>query len=148
MVAVCGGLDMIIFQSETNFIDSSNPVDKGYPQSVTPVTYFVGSIYPNIVGYTSYRDMGSFYFVGNTYIDPKFRGLGLYSQLLNERNRWLGDKPKITLANPIENTNIKILEYQVAKQGGMVVTNYDEVCDIMTKDLYDILQTLPMFIYR
>lgn len=139
---------MITFQSDKNFIHSSSPVEKGYPTIVTPVTYFVGSIYPDIVGYTSYRDMGKFYFVGNTYIDPKFRGRGFYAKLLSDRNQHLKDKPKITLANPIENTDIKILQYQVAKQGGVVVGRYKEVSDLMTKQLYDILTILPMFIYR
>ncbi len=139
---------MITFLSETNFIDTRNPIQKGYPSVIPPVTYLVGAIYPEIIGYTSFSDMGKFYFVGNTYISPKYRGLGLYSQLLSDRNEHLKEKPKVTLANPIENTDMGILKYQVTKQGGVEITHYDEVSDIMEKDLYVALATLPMFIYR
>lgn len=75
-------------------------------------------------------------------------GHGLYSRLLSERNEYLHDKPKITLANPIEDTTLEILEQQVAKQGGLAVDTYDEVSDIMKREVYEVLSALPMFVYR
>ena len=139
---------MITFSSDTNFTDRLNPTDKGYPTIIEPVTYFVGSIYPNIIGYTSFSDMGDFYFVGNTFIDPDFRGKGLYGQLLSDRNNYLKDKPKIALVNPLNNTDINILKEQVAKQGGKPVYCYTQVSDIMSEGVYVKLAQLPMFIYR
>jgi len=139
---------MITFISEKNWIDNSTPSEKGYPSIIEPITYFIGCKYPDMIGYTSFSDMGDFYFVGNTYIAPAHRGQGLYSRLLSDRNEYLRDKPKITLANPIENTNLKILEHQVCKQGGIPVKSYEEVSDIMTQAVYEILSRLPMFIYR
>ena len=139
---------MITFASEKNWIDESTPSQKGYPSIIEPITYLIGCCYPYMVGYTSFSDMGNFYFVGNTYITPAHRGQGLYSRLLSERNEYLGNKPKITLANPIENTNLEILENQVTKQGGVPVGAYDEVSDIMGREVYDVLSTLPMFVYR
>ena len=139
---------MITFSSDTNFTDTLNPTDKGYPAIVEPVTYFVGSIYPNIVGYTSFADMGDFYFVGNTYVAPEYRGQGHYSQLLKDRNNHLHDKPKIALVNPMNNTDINILKEQVAKQGGKAVYCYTQVSDIMSEGVYASLAELPMYIYR
>ena len=139
---------MITFVSAKNFIHTMDPMEKGYPLIINPVTYFVGAIYPDIIGYTSFSDMGKFYFVGNTYISPKFRGRGLYKQLLSDRNQYLSDKPKITLVNPIENTDLEILEEQVAKQGGSQIYCYTQVCDIMSEKIYNNLSNLPMFIYR
>ena len=139
---------MITFSSDTNFTDTLNPTDKGYPAIVEPVTYFVGSIYPNIVGYTSFADMGDFYFVGNTYVAPEYRGQGHYSQLLSDRNNHLYDKPKIALVNPMNDTDINILREQVAKQGGEAVYCYTQVSDIMSEGVYADLAELPMYIYR
>ena len=139
---------MITFISDEKFVNTRNAVEKGYPQVVMPVKYFVGSIYPNIVGYTSFSDMGKFYFVGNTYIVPEFRGNGFYKELLSTRNKHLNDKPKITLVNPIEDTNVALLHAQVEKQGGVRVENYKQVCDIMVESLFSELKKLEVFIYR
>lgn len=143
---------MITFVSQENWVDTVSPEEKGYPSIITPVQYFVGSIYPKTVGYTSFSDMGDFFFVGNTYIVPEFRGKGYYKQLLSDRNNHLRyiapGKPMITVANPIENTDPAILEYQVAKQGGQKVLEYEDVSDIMSLEVFEELSTLPMFIYR
>ena len=72
----------------------------------------------------------------------------MYTNLLTNRNNHLKDKPKITLVNPIEGTDISQLLYQVAKQGGKVVNSYEEVADIMSEDIYTSLSKLPMYIYR
>ena len=139
---------MITFVTTENLVDDTTPEDKGYPTIVNPVMYFVGAFYPEVVGYTSYSDMGEFYFVGNTYILPEHRGKGYYKILLHRRNQYLKDKPKITLANPLADTNPDMLKAQVTKQGGEAVYTYSQVCDIMTEEVYNNLSTLPMYIYR
>ena len=139
---------MITFCCPQHLLETSSPEEKGYPTIIEPVTYFVGCQFPKIVGYSSFSDMGDFYFVGNTYVFSPHRGEGLYSKILTMRNEYLNDKPKITLVNPIENTNIEILNEQVAKQGGVKVEAYSDVSDIMSKDVFRELTKLPMFIYR
>ena len=139
---------MITFCCPETLLDTPSPEEKGYPSIITPVSYFVGCQYPHIVGYTSFKDMGDFYFVGNTYVMPDFRGQGLYNQLLSDRNDYLHDKPKVALANPIEDTDISILKEQVAKQGGVPVYCYTQVSDLMTEEVYYAMVGLPMFIYR
>ena len=139
---------MITFVSKENLVDTTNPTDKGYPPIIGEVTYFVGACYPEIIGYTSFSDMGEFYFVGNTYIIPKHRGKGYYNELLRDRNNHLNDKPKVTLANPIDDTAPDILLNQVAKQGGVRVYCYTQGCDIMCERVYADLSNLLMFIYR
>jgi len=122
--------------------------DKGYPEFVTPLTYYTRKEDDKILAYSSFSDMGGFYFVGNTYVMPHSRGKGIYGNLLTNRNKHLADKPKITLVNPIEGTDIEILKSQVAKQGGIEVCSYADVADIMSKETYDKLAKLPMYIYR
>jgi hypothetical protein len=122
--------------------------DKGYPEIVTPLTYVTRMSPDNeIMGYTCYSDMGDFYFVGNTYINPNNRGKGIYGDILFHRNRCLHDKPKITLVNPINGTNPEILFAQVEKQGGVRVSFYAMVSHLMSRDLYEKLNVLPMFVY-
>ena len=123
-------------------------IEKGYPEIVTPLTYVTISKGDEILIYSAFSDMGDFYFVGNTYVFRHSRGKGLYSKLLSLRNQLLDDKPKVTLVNPIEGTNIEILEEQVAKQGGVKVRAYSDVADIMTEETYIILAKLPIYIYR
>ena len=124
------------------------PVDKGYPQLVTPLTYYTRVDGEEILAYSSFSDLGTFYFVGNTYVLPKNRGQGIYGDLLTNRNNHLNDKPKITIVNPIEGTDIDILHRQVAKQGGVKINLYIQVADFMSKELYTELRDLPIYFYR
>lgn len=128
-----------------NFVTA---VEKGYPEIVAPLTYFVRLSREEVLGYTSFRDMGGFYFVGNTFIHPNARGRGVYSELLSHRNRCLPEKPKVTLVNPINGTNPDILYAQVQKQGGVAVESYIDVEDIMSEEMYESFIGLPVFIYR
>ena len=121
---------------------------KGYPEFVKPLSYYVKIDAGEILGYSCFSDMGDFYFVGNTYIMPQNRGQGIYSKLLSNRNKYLGTKPKVTIANPIEGTDMKVLKRQVAKQGGVEVSGYEDVSDIMSEETYNSFPDLPMFIYR
>ena len=123
---------------------------KGYPEIVVPLKYYVRLESDSVLAYTSDSDMGSFYFVGNTYVLPENRGQGIYSRLLKSRNAFLNDKPKVTVVNPIEGTDINILTQQVAKQGGIEVIEYNDVCTIMDYQTYLAItknQTLLVYIY-
>ena len=92
--------------------------------------------------------MGKLEFCGNTCRDTDDRGQRCYKELRLGRNKALNDKPKITLVNPIDNTDINILKEQVVKQGGKPVYCYIQVSDIMSESIYVKLAQLPMFIYR
>ncbi len=105
-------------------LDFKSSIDKGYPELVTPLAYYTRVDGERILAYSSFSDMGNFYFVGNTYVMPESRGKGVYTSLLTNRI------------------------YQVAKQGGKVVNSYEEVADIMSEDIYTSLSKLPMYIYR
>ena len=80
--------------------------------------------------------MGLFYFVGNTYILPQYRRNGGHSFLLSERNKHLSLKPKITILNPIEESQMYHLAKVVSNLGYHPVYSYDDVSDIMSKTLY------------
>ena len=57
----------------------------------------------------------------------------------------------MTVVNPIEGTDINILTQQVAKQGGIEVIEYNDVCAIMDYQTYLAItknQTLLIYIYR
>jgi len=88
------------------------------------------------VGYTGSLDMGLFHFVGNTYILPQYRKNGGHSFLLSERNKHLPLKPKITILNPIEDSQMFHLVKVVQKLGYEPVNSYDDVQDIMSNNLY------------
>ena len=137
--------EVIVASNIPNF---TSAYDKGYPKVIPELKYFIKIEEQDIAGYTSYVDMGNFYFVGNTYIQPKNRGKGHYKTLLSERNKLLTDKPKITLVNPIQGTDISILEKQVSRGGGQRINSYSQVQEIMSKEVYNCMSVLPMYIYR
>ena len=137
--------EVIVASNIPNF---TSAYDKGYPKVIPELKYFIKIEEQDIAGYTSYVDMGNFYFVGNTYIAPEYRGEGHYSQLLADRNNHLYDKPKVALVNPMNDTDINILREQVNKQGGKPVYCYTQVSDIMSEGVYADLAELPMYIYR
>ena len=48
-----------------------SPTSKGYPEVVSPMMYIVKIQNGEIVGYSAFKDMGTFRFVGNNYLLPK-----------------------------------------------------------------------------
>ena len=112
------------------------PIEKGYPEVFDFMTYWILYDDNARVGYTGSLDMGLFYFVGNTYILPQYRKNGGHSFLLSERNKHLPLKPKITILNPIENSQMFHLVKVVQKLGYEPVNSYDDVQDIMSNNLY------------
>ena len=71
--------------------------DKGYPTKVSPLN-LVSEVNDEgeVLGFTSYKDMGAFFFVGNGYISPNHTGQGIWGKLLQERNKHTRGKPRIT----------------------------------------------------
>jgi len=125
-------------------------VEKGYPSIFQYLNYWV-LIEPmdNLkVGYTGSLDMGHFHFVGNTYILPEFRKGGFHSFLLSERNKRLPLKPKITILNPIEESQMFHLVKVVTKLGYHPVNSYEDVRDIMSEKMYYLILNEKQQIWR
>jgi hypothetical protein len=121
--------------------------DKGYPTKVSPLN-LVSELNDEgeVLGFTSYKDMGTFFFVGNGYIRPDHTGEGIFGKLLQERNKHTRGKPRITLLNPLDEKSREKVERMAARVGDKV-TSYSQVQDIMNKDMYVELSKLPMYRY-
>lgn len=120
--------------------------DKGYPSVIHPLKIVAefDDETDKLKGYTSFRDFGDFYFVGNSFSFVK----GSFGKVMEYRKRLLGSsKPKITLLNPLQGTDVQRLENFVKGRGGVKITSYSQVDDIMNKDFFDRLNILTMFRY-
>tara|TARA_R110002051_G_scaffold230205_1_gene292279 strand:+ start:3492 stop:3953 length:462 start_codon:yes stop_codon:yes gene_type:complete len=124
-----------------------SPQDKGYPSILNDMTFVAEEEEGKILGYTSYQDMGQFYFVGNNYIPEENKKAGLWRLILNNRNEHLEDKPRITLVNPMEGTSESKITNNIKRMGGVEITEYSQVEDIMDEDIYHKLNILPMYRY-
>jgi hypothetical protein len=127
--------------------DFQTAQEKGYPSILNNLT-FVTDLTENdeVISYTTFKDMGKFYFVGNNYTVPKFRGRDTWKKIINARNSQL-NKPKITLLNPKEGVDIKRLATTVENLGGKKIESYSEVEDIMDEQTFNELNVLPMYRY-
>lgn len=120
--------------------------DKGYPSAIHPLKIVAefDDETDKLKAYTSFRDFGDFYFVGNSFSFVK----GSYGKVMKYRKNLLGSsKPKITLLNPLQGTDMQRLENSVTGRGGVKITSYSQVDDIMDEDFFNRLNTLPMFRY-
>lgn len=122
--------------------------EKGYPSIVTPLT-IVAEVDDegNIWGYTSYKNMGKFSFVGNAFVKPEYRGKKFFSELVRNRNIRVSGRPAITLLNPLKGTSLGQLVSFVEKRGGTKVESYEQVADIMDEATYRAMAKLPMYRY-
>jgi len=119
---------------------------KGYPSIIHPLKIVAefDDDTNKLKGYTSYRDFGKFYFVGNSMSWEK----GTFLKVLNARKKALeDDKPRITLLNPIQGTKLARLSATVEKRGGIKIDDFSQVDDIMDESMYDKLNILPMYRY-
>ena len=122
--------------------------EKGYPSVLHPLKIVADfdDDTDKLKGYTSFRDFGKFFFVGNSYVFD--REGGTFRKVLAARKKALGDsKPKITLLNPIEGTDLSRLSAMVEKKGGVKMEEYSQVDDIMDESMYNEFKKLPMFRY-
>jgi len=122
-------------------------VEKGYPSVVTPLN-LVAEVDKsgNIEGFTSYKDMGDFFFVGNSFIYESGRGKGLFMDLRRERDEYTRGKPRITLLNPLDAKSAAKVE-AIASKSGDKITEYSQVEDIMDEDTYFKMSKKPMYRY-
>ena len=122
-------------------------VEKGYPSIVTPLNLIAEvNDEGEIEGFTSYKDMGDFFFVGNSFIYEIGRGKGLFMDLRRERDEYTRGKPRITLLNPLEAKSAVKVE-AIASKSGDKVTEYSQVEDIMDEDTYAEMSKKPMYRY-
>ena len=125
-----------------------SPKDKGYPSILNDLIFVTEEENDKILGYTSYKDMGRFYFVGNNYIPEENRRAGLWRTILNNRNKDLKNKPRITLVNPLEGTSGEQIAEAIKRMGGYEIADYSQVEDIMDEDIFNQLAGLPMYRYK
>jgi len=129
--------------------------DKGYPKLFDNMVYWVLMINGQAAGHTGSltikeKSKKKFVLVGNTYIRKHWRGHGLHSYLLNQRNNslWLKDIPKVTILNPIEDSTLPHLAKVVSRLGYKKATWFPDVRDIMTKETYLNLRNESKQIWR
>jgi len=119
------------------------PSDKGYPNCFDYMLYWVligaGG---EPVAYTGSRSYASFTLVGNTYVKSKHRKQGSHSLLLAERNKRIKGI-KVTVLNPIEESNMSHLAKVVTRLGYTKVESYEGVEDIMSRPLYEQISFNP-----
>ena len=108
--------------------------EKGYP--ITNAMFYVKYINDKPVGHICYKDMGKWYFIGNSYVKKKFRNLGVYDELMTKRNEDLEDKPKIAIVIPIEDSDVSRLEERISQRGYSKVNNF-----------LDVYKTMPVLFY-
>lgn len=105
-----------------------DPKNKGYPKQYEDATYFMLVCEDALVGYTSFKHMGTYILVGNTYVQKNWRGQNVHSHLLNHRNKYLIDTfglPILTVLNPRDGVSIEQLRKTVSSLGY-------EPCEIYT----------------
>lgn len=122
--------------------------EKGYPIFYDFMNAWVLYLDDEPIAYTGSFDMGFYYFIGNTYILPQYRNSGYHSLLLKERNKHLTDKPKITILNPIEDSQMENLVKVVQRLGYKHIWRWLEVSDIMTIEQFKELQKENQQIWR
>tara|TARA_Y100000592_G_scaffold9427_1_gene13243 strand:+ start:13184 stop:13660 length:477 start_codon:yes stop_codon:yes gene_type:complete len=114
--------------------------DKGYPGIYDKACYWV--LYEDNlpIAYTSSLRMSSDYaFVGNTYVRRGWRGKGLHTLLLEYRNNapHMQNISKVTVINPIEDTQMQNLVKVVTKLGYTKVSTAEDIQDLMPDWLYE-----------
>lgn len=112
--------------------------EKGYP--IKGATYYVKLVKDRPVGHICYKDMGNWYFTGNSYVQRGYREQGIYDELMTVRNDYLDDKPKVAILIPIEDTDLDRLEERISQRG------YERVDNFL--DVYGILSFLEYIKYR
>ena len=122
----------------------STPTEKGYPVLFSDMVYWVLFADNEAIAYTSSLMMHDrrFVLVGNTYVRKEWRSKGLHTHLLKERNKadHMDGITKVTVLNPIEESEMKNLMGVVKKLGYTEIESFGDAEDIMTSyeycDLY------------
>ena len=140
-------LDTLQSQFDEFDLDLETPSSKGYPKAVDSGIFVVeyDDETNRPYGYTTMKDMGKFVFVGNGYMH-KDAPKGSWTKVVSIRNDKV-NKPRITLVNPKGTTTLARMEKFVFSQGGIRITEYSQVEDIMSEAQYDEFDVLPMYRY-
>ena len=118
---------------------AKSAVEKGYPAFITPLRLVVKKDGEKLVSYTSFSDLGDFFFVGNSYTAPDEQGKGYYSQVMSSRNDYTKGKPRVALLNPLDERAVSVTRAMVGRSGGKEIQSYDDVSDFMSREDYDAL---------
>jgi len=112
--------------------------EKGYPKIFDSMSYWVLYDGTKPVGYTSHLQIQGVVLVGNTYIRKEYRGQGLHSYLLSQRNNssLLEGLTKITVLNPIEDSELNNLISVVSKLGYKKVEKITDISAEVSDDLF------------
>lgn len=139
-------------QLKNNLPNFQTSQEKGYPSILDNLTFVVELAEDGkVMSYTSFMEFDKFFFVGNGYTVPEFRGSNTWRDLISMRDTILRNrihyeqKPRITLLNPQEDTEISRLHSIVIGRGWREVKSYDDVKDIMDEQKYNQLSILPMY---
>ena len=104
--------------------------EKGYP--ITDAMFYVKYVDGSPIGHICFKDMGKWYFIGNSYIKRKYRGRGYYDELMTKRNEDLEDKPKIAIVIPIEDSELGRLEDRISGRGYEKIDSFWDVYGILS----------------
>ena len=116
--------------------------EKGYPGIFDKMCHWVLFEDNVAIAYTSSLTMNDKYaFVGNTYVRKDWRSKGLHTLLLEHRNNapHMKNRSKVTVVNPIENSQLHNLISVITKLGYTKVQSIHDISDLMPEWLYDSL---------
>ena len=136
-------IELFLMREELEMVWGSKiptPIEKGYPILYDDMVYWVLFADKEAIAYTSslMMDDRRFVLVGNTYVRKEWRSKGLHSHLLKERNKsaHMEGVTKVTVLNPIEDSQMENLVKVVSKLGYTQIKSYDDAKDIMTNEEY------------
>lgn len=112
--------------------------DKGYPKIYDSASYWVLFDGDVAIAYTSHLAIEDIAIVGNTYIRKEYRNQGLHTFLLSERNNssLLKGLTKVTVLNPIEDSQLENLVKVVKKLGYKKVEKRTDISSVISEDLF------------
>ncbi len=148
-------IELILMHDDLEAIWGSpilTPIEKGYPPLYDDMVYWVLFADNVAIAYTSSLMMHDrrFVLVGNTYVRKEWRSKGLHTHLLKERNKseHMDGITKVTVLNPIEESQMKNLVKVVEKLNYTRVESYGDASDIMTYQEYTKLYLPSQQIWR
>ena len=111
---------------------------KGYPKIFDSASYWVLYDGDTVVAYTTHLKIEGVVLVGNTYIRKEYRSKGLHTYLLSQRNNSAALKgfTKITVLNPIEDSQLKNLIKVVSKLGYEKVEKIGDISPNISDELF------------
>ena len=127
---------------------AQSAVEKGYPSIITPLTLVVKKEGEKLVAYTSFSDLGDFFFVGNSYTAPDEKRKGYMSSVITSRLEYTKGKPRVPLLNPLDEASVPAVRAVVRRQGGKEIQSYDDVSDFMKKEDYDAMFSTGLVGFR